>query len=447
MAFQQNQGNSQTSRETDAFLKDVDPKNLFEFNNGYGRTMVARIVFPDEPYGREGCLTWGEPQKAVVNPEVRQKMWEKSRHQPGIEFYDASCKGKPGFSTLGQFVSRYYLETLLGKDGFTNDPEEHTSGRVGLDLYGGEPCWTISGPVIKNVLEWAQKVVGERQGETPAAEPTGLRGQAAEKGSVTPPQGWSPAENAHSFNKYGLNSFRSVLEKTLGGNGTPKYDLTVLFDGESQSFIPAHGDVVMPNRVATANEAAAIAMDWYKKETSMPWDILKAAGQPLWGLQDEGWSWSTNIEIPGSIFQWKGKEERTVDEAQKARVFAVAALREAGFCAVDMNWNLPVHEQAIIAFRPEELEMLPPSRVEKFLVGWNVHEEARWDANGDPTVFGLTGSEAATMDPTLTGRPRLMEFNLHGQAYHFEWSETTFKEKAESFQHLVDGNGGGWVLK
>jgi len=46
-----------------------------------------------------------------------------------VAFYDTRYE----FSNLGQFVSRYYISTLL---------ENGTD--CGLDLYGGEPSWKIS---------------------------------------------------------------------------------------------------------------------------------------------------------------------------------------------------------------------------------------------------------------------------------------------------------------
>ena len=49
-----------------------------------------------------------------------------------IEFYDA----RSDFTLLGQFVSRYYTETLVNRSYKTAQ---------GLNLHGGEPDWQISG--------------------------------------------------------------------------------------------------------------------------------------------------------------------------------------------------------------------------------------------------------------------------------------------------------------
>ena len=54
------------------------------------------------------------------------------KQDPLVEFYDASVD-KEKFTEYGQFVSSYYLSTLLG----------HTDG-VGLILHGGVDSWEVS---------------------------------------------------------------------------------------------------------------------------------------------------------------------------------------------------------------------------------------------------------------------------------------------------------------
>lgn len=81
------------------------------------------------------------------------------------------------------------------------------------------------------------------------------------------PEGWRPAQgNVYGddpFNKWGNEPHHSVFERKMGGNGSPIYELTILSEGDQ--FLPAHGGVIMPHRVGTAEEAARIAMDWYKR--------------------------------------------------------------------------------------------------------------------------------------------------------------------------------------
>jgi len=77
-----------------------------------GRPFTVRIVREGDGYGRDDCLTHDEAD-------------------PLVEFYDAS-QDSSKFGLRGQFVSRYYLSTLL----------EPPTDR-GLGLEGSVPAWTI----------------------------------------------------------------------------------------------------------------------------------------------------------------------------------------------------------------------------------------------------------------------------------------------------------------
>lgn len=68
------------------------------------------------------------------------------------EFYDTTYAddgqaGSTGFGPLGQFVSRYYVKTLLGRDGFG-------TGEGALDLCGHVPEWTIDAATMVDVRTW-----------------------------------------------------------------------------------------------------------------------------------------------------------------------------------------------------------------------------------------------------------------------------------------------------
>lgn len=64
---------------------------------------------------------------------------------PLLEFYDAQYPHTPH----GQFVSRYYLETLL---------QNCDQADRGLCLHGGEPTWQISGKSLGLCLSWAESL-------------------------------------------------------------------------------------------------------------------------------------------------------------------------------------------------------------------------------------------------------------------------------------------------
>ena len=73
----------------------------------------VRVVNKGDKYGRDFCLTHDEDK-------------------PLVEFYDSRYP----HTEFGQFVSRYYVSTILGDDGYG-------SKNSGLCLHGGEPEWTV----------------------------------------------------------------------------------------------------------------------------------------------------------------------------------------------------------------------------------------------------------------------------------------------------------------
>ena len=99
---------------------------------------TLRILEKGSKYGRNMCLTHDEDK-------------------PIVEFYDADYTGEmmekfaknPDGELLGQFVSRYYIETL-----FNNDYSDSIGTGRGLCLHGGEDKWNISGSAMDTVAEF-----------------------------------------------------------------------------------------------------------------------------------------------------------------------------------------------------------------------------------------------------------------------------------------------------
>jgi hypothetical protein len=86
----------------------------------------VRVVNKGEKYGLNFCLT-------------------HKQEKPLVEFYDARYP----HTEFGQFVSRYYVETILGEDGYG-------SKEGGLSLHGGIPEWTVSAKdmdIVRNFLK------------------------------------------------------------------------------------------------------------------------------------------------------------------------------------------------------------------------------------------------------------------------------------------------------
>jgi hypothetical protein len=89
----------------------------------------VRIVKNGDKYGRDFCLT-------------------HDNDKPMAEFYDARYP----HSEFGQFVSRYYVGTLLGHEGFYGG--QYKSGD-GLCLDGGNRDeWSVSGDEMDIVRDY-----------------------------------------------------------------------------------------------------------------------------------------------------------------------------------------------------------------------------------------------------------------------------------------------------
>lgn len=93
--------------------------NILKVTNSNGLSFNVRIVRKGDTYGRNNCLTHDE-DKALV------------------EFYDTRFP----HTSLGQFVSRYYADTMLNR------------GPRALDLDSGIPSWTIDDDAMTVVHRW-----------------------------------------------------------------------------------------------------------------------------------------------------------------------------------------------------------------------------------------------------------------------------------------------------
>jgi hypothetical protein len=94
-----------------------------------GFPAVVKIVRKGETYGRDKCVTHED-------------------ERPLVEFYDGRYAGKEGFEPEGQFVSHYYVETIMERP------------HIGLNLYGGEPQWKICADEMELVRLWLQQRMG-----------------------------------------------------------------------------------------------------------------------------------------------------------------------------------------------------------------------------------------------------------------------------------------------
>ena len=89
-----------------------------------------------------------------------------NKDEPLIEFYDYDLDHDyDGDDRLGQFVSRYYVDTLATDE--YSPPFSQTS-RHGLCLYGGVPKWSVSGSGMNKVMRFIEEqvAIGEIQPST-----------------------------------------------------------------------------------------------------------------------------------------------------------------------------------------------------------------------------------------------------------------------------------------
>lgn len=107
------------------------------FKSEAGKAWGVRLLPVGARYGRNNCL--------LVEDELM------------VEFYDADyakdgIKNSPLFGMLGQFVSRYYVRTLLGEDGYGRDDRDQ-----GLNLDGGVPSWRLDAGTYRVILAWIRE--------------------------------------------------------------------------------------------------------------------------------------------------------------------------------------------------------------------------------------------------------------------------------------------------
>ena len=107
---------------------------MFTIQNDQGRMFNVRIVREGDRYGLDDCLT--------------------HNGAPMVEFYDAS-QDPAKFGERGQFVSRYYVDTLTGRDGFGRDIR---NGHA-LNLHGGVEAWTLDPWAAAQAVDWAASQV------------------------------------------------------------------------------------------------------------------------------------------------------------------------------------------------------------------------------------------------------------------------------------------------
>jgi hypothetical protein len=184
----------------------------------------VRLVEEGDRHGLNMCLTHNKP--SIVTGKVN----------PMVEFYDTKSQfhydfvGEPeeakaaGAQCLGQFVSGYYVETLLENIATTN----------GICLHGGVPRWQIDGDAVRKAfVELGLWSYPQAEAAEACDTPLKLVVVYDSQDPDTEPQVWLPASQAHRFQLVPLNK-----SQELGGRypNTDPADIELLDAGVNAAF-------------------------------------------------------------------------------------------------------------------------------------------------------------------------------------------------------------------
>lgn len=126
----------------------------------------VRVVFRGDGYGLFRCADGGVGRAGSDGKHA----CVHDKDEPMVEFYDSRHPHDPvefgvDNARRGQFVSRYYLSTLLA------DAAGRPDHIGGIALDGGVPAWTLDKASFQLALAYAQGVVAGRK---PASSPPPL---------------------------------------------------------------------------------------------------------------------------------------------------------------------------------------------------------------------------------------------------------------------------------
>lgn len=120
-------------------MKPIFSDTVLHVRASHGVPFLVRLVREGERYGLNRCIEHGTDPRALKDAG------------PLVEFYDLRY---PMHGEPGQFVSRYYVDTVLGRDDYSKRIG-NTNPRCGLLLDGGNPdTWTVDAATMDVVRAW-----------------------------------------------------------------------------------------------------------------------------------------------------------------------------------------------------------------------------------------------------------------------------------------------------
>jgi hypothetical protein len=141
------------TRDGGKFAPDVNPestvnladvvRNKTRVTNSNGVEFEVRIIREGDRYGMNDCLVNDSSNRFFnENDPVLVEFWDAGQ-DPDV--FENGCQFTGG---------RYSLHTLL----------DDTDNGYGLNLYGGEPRWSIDGKAMKTIYEWLEPITAEAKG-------------------------------------------------------------------------------------------------------------------------------------------------------------------------------------------------------------------------------------------------------------------------------------------
>lgn len=134
--------------ELDKDMEDAEPTGAYERDGDlYTGRWRVHLVHEGERYGTTDSLVYGDEIQSWDGKHVND-CHEHGHGLPLVEFYDMA-QDSAKFPE-GQFVSRYYMSTLLGME----DPRDSIEHMQAFGLEGSVPDWTLRGDDLKEVYSF-----------------------------------------------------------------------------------------------------------------------------------------------------------------------------------------------------------------------------------------------------------------------------------------------------
>ena len=272
--------------------------------------MASKTPIPD--------LTVGRFRVHLVQEGDRQRINDCRLHGHGlpfVEFYDMAQDPMrfPG----GQFVTRYYMSTLLGMD----DYRDSIGDFYALGLDGGVPEWTISGNDLQEVYQYLCKardtLQGSRSDMTPDKD-TPISPKDIAKESREASQALAGRSPEFTFYENGGKSYISfgTIDNTRNYGAlqaTHEYNLAYCVDDRKwigDEISPSGWDDLDAEKAAELAEKHGLTRELHRLQKEYPDIFNKRQDNKGYSLSSEQRDASAAKEALEHIVSPKGRDPR-----------------------------------------------------------------------------------------------------------------------------------------